>query len=87
MSQSSTASWSSSAGGEPDWPVLAQKLYFTVSIALSLMIPSVVAVIVVLPTARPVANPRPLIVAFEESLLAHTTPGVPTTLTGQRFAV
>jgi hypothetical protein len=39
---------------------------FTVSSTLSLMNPAVVAVIVALPTARPVANPRSVIVAFEE---------------------
>ena len=57
--------------------------YFTVSTALSLMNPAVVAVIVVLPAARPVATPRSVIVAFVVLLLVHTTPGVPMTVTGK----
>jgi hypothetical protein len=56
--------------------------YFTVSSALSLTSPAVAAVIVALPTERPVATPRSVIVAFDGSLLSHTTPGVPTTFTG-----
>jgi hypothetical protein len=60
-------------------------VYFTVSTALSLMNPAVVAVIVGLPMARAVARPPSLIVAFERSLLCHATPGVPITLTGQRI--
>ena len=48
------------------------------------MNPAVVAVIVVLPIERAVALPLEMIVAFEGSLLCHTTPGVPITLTGQR---
>jgi hypothetical protein len=59
-------------------------IYFIVNTALSLMNPLVVAVIVVLPPERAVARPRSLIVAFKGSLLAHITPGVPTTFTGQR---
>jgi hypothetical protein len=51
------------------------------------MNPGVVAVIVVLPAARPVANPRIVIVAFGGSLLSHITPGVPMTFTGQGCGV
>lgn len=57
--------------------------YFTVSTALSLISPAVVAVIVALPAARPVASPRSVTVAFEGALLSHATPGVPTTGTGR----
>jgi len=45
---------------------LPKGLYFTVKTALSLMNPAVVAVIVALPTVRPVAIPRSLTVAFSE---------------------
>jgi hypothetical protein len=61
--------------------------YFTVSTALPLMSPAVVAVTVVLPTARPVATLRSVIVAFEGSLHVQTTPGVLTTVTGQGFEI
>jgi len=71
--------------GEHHAPLLFLWFYFTVRTALSLMNPAVVAVIVVLPTARPVATPRSVIVAFEELLLSHTKPGVPTTVTGNAF--
>ena len=64
----------------------SSELYLTVSTALSLMNPAVLAVMVVLPAARPAATPRSVIVALKESLLVHITLGVPTTVTGKGFA-